>query len=109
VYTVEQATRGGEQYRQTCAACHGPALQGQGMAGALAGDSFLATWNGRSLEDLFTRIQTTMPLDNPGTVTSAATREIVAFLLQANRFPTGPNELPPRVELKDLVISRQRP
>jgi mono/diheme cytochrome c family protein len=109
VYTVEQAMRGSKQYRQTCAACHGPTLQGQGMAGALAGDTFVASWNGRSIEDLFTRIQATMPLDNPGTVTSTATREIVAFLLQANKFPPGPIELPPRTELKELVISRERP
>lgn len=79
------------------------------MAGALAGDAFVAMWDGRSLEDLFTRIQTTMPFDNPGSVSNTATREIVAFLLQANKFPPGQTELPPRTELKDLAVARERP
>jgi mono/diheme cytochrome c family protein len=109
VYTEAQAARGGPQYQEACAACHGPELQGQGIAPALVGEGFVSTWHGRSLEELFTRTQTTMPLDNPGTLTSGAVREIVAFLLQANKFPAGQAELPARSELKDITIARQRP
>jgi mono/diheme cytochrome c family protein len=109
VYAKEQASRGREQYEQACAACHGADLQGLGMAGPLAGDTFVMTWNGRSLEELFTRIQATMPFDNPGSLSSTATREIVAFLLDANKFPPGQTELPPRAELKDVLIARERP
>lgn len=109
IYTEEQAARGTEQYKENCAACHGSSLEGQGMAPALAGDTFVNMWNGRSVDDLFIRIQTTMPLDGPGRLTSPATRDIVAFLLQANKFPAGKTDLPARNDLKATAILREKP
>lgn len=109
VYSEEQASRGDEQYKEYCAACHGRALEGQGMAPGLVGITFVNAWNGRSVDDLFIRIQATMPLDDPGRLTGPATRDIVAFLLKVNEFPAGNAELPARDDLKAVFILRQKP
>ena len=34
-----------------------------------------------------------MPLDNPGSLSSAATADIVAYILQVNNLPAGTAEL----------------
>ena len=109
VYTDEQAGRGKERYQERCSACHGDTLEGQGIAPALAGDGFLKSWDGRTVDDLVARTQATMPLDDPGSLTGAATRDIVAFLLQGNGFPQGGAELPGGSELKAIGILRHKP
>ena len=91
VYSEEQAKRGGPTYQTFCAACHGDQLLGQEAAPALVGDAFNANWEGTTLGDLFNRIRTTMPLDQPGALSRAQTADVVAFLLQSGKFPAGAN------------------
>src|SRR5262245_50533232 len=68
VYNAAQAARGEPLYSQYCASCHGPELSGGEMAPALVGRDFNANWNDLSLGDLFDRIRTSMPQNNPGTL-----------------------------------------
>jgi len=111
VYTAAQAQRGKEQYQKTgCAGCHGGNLEGQGMAAALKGETILKTWNGRTVYDLYTRIITTMPQDDPGSLSADAGIDIVAFILEANRFPAGMEELAPKSEaLRRVKILKEKP
>ena len=111
VYTAAQAQRGKEQYQKNgCAGCHGGNLEGQGMAAALKGETILRTWNGRTVYDLFARIITTMPQDDPGSLSADAGIDIVAFLLGANRFPAGMEVLAPESEtLKKIKILKEKP
>ena len=111
VYTAAQAQRGKEQYQKSsCAGCHGGNLEGQGMAAALKGETLLKTWNGRTVYDLYARIITTMPQDDPGSLTPEAGIDIVAFLLEANGFPAGMAELVPGSEtLKKVKILKEKP
>ncbi len=53
----------------------------------------MSFWVGMSAGDLVDRVRTTMPLDNPGSLNAAAAIDIVAFVLQSNRFPAGSQEL----------------
>ena len=55
-------------------------------------------WTGQTLDDLFERIQTSMPADHPGTLSRAANADIVAYILKANKLPAGKNELPSDAE-----------
>jgi S-disulfanyl-L-cysteine oxidoreductase SoxD len=89
VYTEEQAKRGGPTYQTFCSACHGDQLLGQEAAPALVGDAFNANWEGTTMGDLFNRIRTTMPLNQPGALSRAQTADVVAFLLQSGKFPSG--------------------
>ena len=94
VYTAEQAKRGEALYGQHCAACHGGTLLGAEAAPALTGFEFGSNWNGLTLGDLFERIRTSMPSDDPGKVSAQQKVDIVSHMLRVGGFPAGTNELP---------------
>ena len=94
VYTNDQASRGAAAYKQKCASCHGPALEGVGQSPPLSGDDFKANWSGKTLGDLFDEIQATMPADHPGTLSRPVNAQIIAFILKSNEFPDGKKALP---------------
>jgi hypothetical protein len=48
----------------------------------------------KSADDLFEKIQTSMPGDQPGKLTRAQNADILAFLFASNGFPAGQKELP---------------
>jgi len=98
VYTDAQASRGKAVFDMRCALCHGERLEG--AAGPpLAGDEFLAPRNSQPLSDVFDKINATMPADAPGTLQPQQVADLVAFILQANKFPAGKTELAPAAAL----------
>jgi S-disulfanyl-L-cysteine oxidoreductase SoxD len=108
VFTNDQATRGKAQYSQACANCHMDDLSGSGQALPLAGDAFTETWEGQSVADLFDLIRNTMPQDKPGTLTAEATVDVIAYLLQYNKFPAGTDELKnDPAALKNIIITKK--
>ena len=108
VYTEAQAGRGKKLYIASCAACHQEGMQGADLAPALKGDEFLLLWNDRPMSDLVERVTKTMPQDAPGTLSPEANADIVAYMLQVNRFPTGAAELPPDAAAqKTIAIIRK--
>jgi mono/diheme cytochrome c family protein len=103
-YTTAQADRGQAAYTERCASCHGKALEG-GLAPPLAGTDFATVWSGRPLWDLVSKIQNTMPANDPGKLTTAQVADIVAYMLRAARFPAGRNDLVAQADaLKDLAF-----
>src|ERR1700722_3099328 len=95
VYTVTQASRGAAIYTANhCVMCHGPDLTGSDSTPPLAGNMFLADWVGQSLGDVATRIRTTMPADNPGSLSDAQVADVMAYILQQNKYPVGTKEIP---------------
>jgi mono/diheme cytochrome c family protein len=93
IYTDEQANRGKQLYSDACASCHGPELTGGEMAPPLVGGDFTADWNGLTVGDLFDRIRISMPQNAPGSLTGAQNADVLAFVLQVNKFPAGQTEL----------------
>lgn len=104
VYSNQQATRGQAVYKDRCASCHGATLEG-GNAPPLAGDAFISIWGG-PLSELVDKIQNTMPQDEPGKLTRQQSADIVAYVLQASKFPAGRTDLgaDPAV-LKQIAIA----
>ena len=96
VYTRKQATRGEQVFQQECSLCHGSAQ--------FTGSVFLRGWTGRSANDLFEFIRTTMPFDSPGRLSREQYADIVAHMFKLNDFPTGDNEL----ETNSEVLKRIR-
>jgi len=88
--TATQAA-GRTAYAAHCASCHGATLAGAN-APPLAGDAFLAVWGG-PVSELVDKIQHTMPQDDPGKLTRPQSTDIVAYMLQAGKFPAGRSEL----------------
>jgi quinoprotein glucose dehydrogenase len=94
IFNTEQAEHGAELYASRCVACHGAALEGSDVNPSLSGPRFLGAWVGQPVSELTTRIRTTMPLDDPGSLGQADAAAIAAAILQANGYPTGEAEMP---------------
>jgi mono/diheme cytochrome c family protein len=93
VYTSEQAARGAMLYAQHCSLCHAPALTGAD-APPLTGIDFTSNWNGLSLGDLYERIRSGMPLNNPDEMNAQQKIDVLAHMLSVSKFPIGTTELP---------------
>ena len=95
VYTDAQAKRGGESYQYSCATCHAADLEGDAGRDvpALYGEEFVGGWSKQTVKDLFDLIRKTMPKDSPGSLKAETYADIVAYLLQANEFPSGARDL----------------
>ena len=93
VYTDAQAARGKDAYMAECSACHSEDLGGSGYAPALKGDDFAFAWGDKSVGDFFNRIRKLMPQDNPGSLAPDKYRDVIAFILQENKYPAGDREL----------------
>lgn len=97
VYSNDQAARGEKTYNAKCTSCHAP--------NAYTGEAFSRAWATLSAFDLFELIRTTMPNDNPGSLSRQQYAEIVAYLFKLNGFPAGKQPLPTeKDELKRVKI-----
>ena len=106
VGTADQVKRGSDVYAMQCASCHDAQLAGSGTAPALAGTDFSANWKDETVGSLFERIRATMPADNPGSLKREQTADLVAFILNFNKYPTGQKELSGETEaLKAIKIA----
>src|ERR1700704_4737483 len=94
VYSSEQARRGESLYRLECASCHGEKLEGRGQAPPLTGDEFVMDWNGMTVGDLFEKMQTSMPADQPGHLSREQNAMLLAYILSSNMYPSGSADLP---------------
>jgi mono/diheme cytochrome c family protein len=94
VYSSEQAKRGQALYSKACASCHRADLEGHGPTPSLAGSEFRDRWDGQTLDELFEKMQATMPADHPGSVSREDNAAILAFILRSNEMPAGEKDLP---------------
>jgi hypothetical protein len=79
-------------YTSKCGDCHGKAMDGL-IGPPLVGDGFLVNWSARPLADLVDRIQRTMPFEQPGSLSRQESADLLAYILQAGKFPAGSAEL----------------
>jgi len=104
VFSADQAKRGRASYDGKCASCH----DGGTMGPELWGDPFLNQWENKDVASLFTRIQTTMPEDAPGTLAEKEVLDIIAYVIQTNGFPAGDNELASKDALARMKFVRKK-
>jgi len=70
----------------------------------------MSNWTGLTVGELFERIRITMPADKPGKLSREVNADILAYMLEANRFPAGTLELPRATELlKQIKIEASKP
>jgi mono/diheme cytochrome c family protein len=89
-YTDEQSARGEAIYTKACGPCH----EDKSLAPLLQGEPFAKNWSDKTVGALFTKILSTMPLQDPGTLTDQQSIDLVAYILKLNRFPAGQEALP---------------
>jgi quinoprotein glucose dehydrogenase len=110
VYSSAQAKRGLLEYARSCEHCHGSNLIGNPTdeVPSLVADGFMFHWKGRTVQDLYARLSKSMPSDAPGSLDAGTYLDLVAYLLEANGFPSGQQDLD-RDRLSALVIEKSPP
>ena len=104
--TDAQVKRGADVYQAQCATCHDSQLAGSGTAPALVGTDFAANWKDETVGSLFDRVRATMPADNPGSLKRDQVADLVAFILNFNKYPLAQKDLPSESEaLKAIKIT----
>lgn len=96
VYTEEQAEQGKKIMRDVCAECH--------MDAEFMG-TFIKSWAGASVGDLFEEVSTLMPEDRPGSLRPGEYAAVLAYIFQLNGLPTGEVLMSSSIEeLRKIII-----
>ena len=74
----------------------------------LAGDVFLASWDGKTLQELQSLILVTMPSDGSAVLSESQVVETVAYLLEQNGFSPGSQPLPSGPAAAAIAIAKPR-
>lgn len=101
VYSKEQAASGKETFLNICAACH--------TSGQFRGQTFQRAWEGRSADDLFQLLRSTMPQDNPGGLSTREYVSVIAYIFELNGFPAGSAQLPADAAALRLIRLEPKP
>ena len=91
IFNQAEVDRGAAAYRTYCSSCHGESLQGYG--GILIGEKFDNRWREDNLHNLFNLIRVTMPPGKRERPADAEYVNILAYILKANGFPAGSENL----------------
>jgi alcohol dehydrogenase (cytochrome c) len=105
-FTDAQAQAGQVLYNSRCASCH----DAGGETIRLLGTSFTDVWKTRTTRDLYTRIKTTMPFNDPGSLSDAAAASAVAYILKGNGAVAGSADFTPTttVAINTILPNRTR-
>jgi len=103
VYSDDQAKRGKTVYETKCASCH----DGSSMGPQLKDDAFLEEWENKSVRTFYSRVLSTMPENDPGSLNETEVLDLIAYLLQAHGFPTGAKALESAGELDMLTFVKK--
>jgi hypothetical protein len=77
----------------------------------LRGDEFRRYWNGKTARNLYSRIISTMPFDDPGTLSEPEALRIAIHILTVNGARLGSRPIESAAALDDvkLEVSAKRP
>lgn len=92
-----------------CALCHGEQMVGGDHAPALKGPEFWSQWEGRPARELYSRIISTMPLDEPGSLSEQETIGIVDFIVRSNTGSAAVGSVPDASGLSAITLPPARP
>lgn len=85
-YTMAQARSGAAIFKTECGDCHASAR--------FQDSTFLMSWKGRPIRDLFELIRTQMPQDSPGALSRQEYADVLAYIFALNGLPAGDSTLP---------------
>ncbi len=74
------------------------------MGPGIAGSDFMVFWTELPLGSLYDRIRISMPEDGPGRLSDQEYIDVVAYILDANEYPTGDQELVPDMAALDQIM-----
>ena len=103
-YTDAQARRGEGLFQKRCASCH---LQ-NGWGPPLRGNAFWTSWDRKSARSLYSTIISSMPPDDPGSLTEKNVIDTVAYIFRINRLSPGTKEIKTAADLNDVQLARPK-
>jgi len=106
LFSVAQTQSGQAAYGAKCASCHGAELQGGEHAPPLRDERFWSEWAGSSARSLYSRIISTMPPDDPGSLAERDVIDIVAHLASENGMRAGTATIEHAGELNNVKLAR---
>jgi quinoprotein glucose dehydrogenase len=107
IYTEAQAQHGKNIYQARCSGCHAADLTGE-HAPPLKGDPFWAQWDGETARSLYSRIISTMPPDDAGSLAEKDVMDLMAFLLETNGAPAGSRAVQNAGELNNVRLQKPK-
>lgn len=107
IYTEAQAQHGGTMYRSKCSGCHGGDLTGE-HAPPLKGEPFWSQWDGETARSLYSRIISTMPPDDAGSLAEKDVMDLMAYLLEVNGLPAGNRAIESAGELNNIRLQKPK-
>jgi mono/diheme cytochrome c family protein len=99
-----QAALGKGLFAAKCASCHGPNLEGGRLAPPLSGPGFQANWDGKPARALYSRIISTMPLSDPGSLPPAEVLNIALYVFAVNGAALGTQPTPDAASLNNIKV-----
>jgi quinoprotein glucose dehydrogenase len=110
VFTEEQAKKGAAAYSANCANCHGSQLRSTDREiPNLTDKSFQFAWLGKTIAEKFEVVRDTMPPKEERSLEDQVYLDIVAYILQFNKIPSGNQPLKPDLQiLKQITIAAPR-
>jgi alcohol dehydrogenase (cytochrome c) len=104
-FTEAQAQAGQAVFSGRCASCH----EAGGETIRLISSAFTDVWRARTTKALYTRIKTTMPFGNPGSLSDAEVASVVAYILKSNGAAAGTTALTPATDVAiNTIIAARR-
>ncbi len=97
--SAPQPKPGAAEYAAHCASCHGAQLGGGVHAPALIGAQFQGNWAGKRARLLYSRIISTMPQNDPGTLSVQDALAVTLYVFTLNGIqwsghtPSTPDDL----------------
>jgi mono/diheme cytochrome c family protein len=101
VYSEAQATRGEMVYKAACVECHVPE--------DYTGDAFKAKFVGGTVFDMYDLIKSSMPQNNPGSLSNTEYADVVAYLFKLNGLPSRAEDMPALPESLKAIKVEQKP
>ena len=102
--TAGAAAPGAADYTAHCASCHGAQLQGGVHALPLSGAVFEQNWAGKRARLLYSRIISTMPQNDPGTLTPQQALAVTLYVFAANGITFAGHTVSSPDDLNALTI-----
>ncbi len=100
-YRAEQAERGKSAFAAVCVECH--------TRSDMSSDDFRLKWNGRTALDLYDRIRTSMPDNNPGSRSVEEYTDLVAYMMQLNGVIADSVALTPDSTMSQIKLELRPP
>lgn len=99
-----QAEHGKALFATRCAGCHGGDLEGGRLAPALRGPAFRGNWDGKPARALYSRIISTMPLSDPGSLPPAEVLDIAIYVFAVNGMSFGAQPVADAAALNNIKV-----